>query len=85
MPGSDPAWRVEPRPAMAETHLLTLDSALARSTLGWSWRWDWKATVTPCPGVYVAVAGGEDPADLTRRHLAAYEPPAETSCCAGLG
>ena len=29
LPGSDPAWRVEPRPAMAETHLLTLDSTLA--------------------------------------------------------
>ena len=72
LPGSEPAWRVEPRPAMAETHLLTLDSTLARSTLGWSWRWDWKAAVSHSLEWYVAVAGGEDPADLTRRHLAAY-------------
>jgi hypothetical protein len=66
-PRSGDAW-----PRMAETHLLTLDSTLARSTLGWSWRWDWKAAVSHSLEWYVAVAGGEDPADLTRRHLAAY-------------
>jgi CDP-glucose 4,6-dehydratase len=72
VPGSTPSWRVEPQPELVETGLLTLDSSLAGSTLGWTGRWDWRDAISRTLAWYTQTAGGADPAAVTRAQIAEY-------------
>jgi CDP-glucose 4,6-dehydratase len=72
VPGSEPTWRVEAQPGLVETSLLTLDSSLAGSTLGWTGRWDWREAISRTLAWYTQTASGADPAAVTRAQIAEY-------------
>jgi CDP-glucose 4,6-dehydratase len=72
VPGSTPTWRFEPQPDLVETGLLTLDSTLAGSAIGWRSRWDWQEAISRTIEWYVATARGADPAAVTRAQIAEY-------------
>lgn len=72
VPGSSAGWRVEGRPDLKETAVLTLDSTAAADVLGWHGRWDWREAVTRSLAWYVEEARGADPKDLVSTDLAAY-------------
>lgn len=70
--GGPPAWEVSSEPTMLETEDLTLDTTLARDTLGWSGVWDWQEALSRTLEWYAAVAGGAGPRDLVRRQFEQY-------------
>lgn len=56
-----------------EATLLMLDSAKAKSVLGWRPRWDFETGITRTMEWYRAIDGGMDPIAFTRNQIAAYE------------
>ena len=63
--------RTDPR-APKEAKLLQLDSAKAKSALGWTPRWDFRRTVSETARWYAAVAAGGDPRRVTDEQIEAY-------------
>lgn len=72
VPGSSAGWRVEGRPDLRETEVLTLDSTAAADVLGWHGRWDWRAAISRSLAWYAEERRGADPRDLVAADLGAY-------------
>ena len=67
------AWQQASGHWQAEAPVLTLDSALARSALGWQPRLDRQQTIEWTAAWYRAFREGADMRDFTLRQIAAYE------------
>jgi CDP-glucose 4,6-dehydratase len=71
--GAPDAWAYAPMPEMRETHVLSLDSTLARRTLGWSDRLPGQQMIAETAAWYRAWAQGADMRAVTRQQITDYE------------
>jgi len=62
-------WEIDGQPRPVETHLLQLDTSLARESLGWTPIWDWRRAVAETVAWYAAFQAGRI---ATGEQLAAY-------------
>lgn len=67
------SWEVDASPTSHEAHLLTLDSAKARVTLGWTPRWTLDAALQAVVEWYLAYKRHANLRDLVLRQIASYE------------
>jgi hypothetical protein len=68
-----PGWEVLDERPYVETGTLSLDSALARESLGWESVLTWQEAVGMTLSCYHAAASGADPAALVEQELATYQ------------
>ena len=68
-----PGWEVLDERPYVETGTLSLDSALARGTLGWESVLSWQEAVGMTLAWYHAASAGSDTADLVDRELTTYQ------------
>jgi CDP-glucose 4,6-dehydratase len=71
--GVPDAWSYVPRPEMRETHMLRLDSTLARRTLGWTDRLPGQRMIAETAAWYRAWARDADMRAVTLRQITDYE------------
>ena len=67
--GEGAAWRQDPGVQPYEARLLEVDSARARTALGWTPRWRLDAGLDRTVDWYMAVHAGEDPRAVTLRQI----------------
>jgi CDP-glucose 4,6-dehydratase len=71
--GAPDAWAYAPTPEVRETHVLSLDSTLARRTLGWSDRLPGQRMIAETAAWYQAWAEAADMRAVTLQQITAYE------------
>ena len=71
--GAPDSWAYAPAPEARETHVLSLDSSLARSTLGWTDRLPGQRMIAETAAWYRAWAGNADMRAVTLRQITDYE------------
>jgi len=69
-------WEIDGEPHPVETHLLQLDTSLARAGLRWTPVWDWRRAVAETVAWYAAFQAGRV---ATRGQLATYVADAQTA------
>jgi CDP-glucose 4,6-dehydratase len=67
------SWEADGEPAPHEAHLLTLDSAKARTRLGWQPRWTLDFTLQAITDWYESYKAGKPVRHLTLQQIATYE------------
>ncbi len=71
--GAPDAWAYAPMPAVRETHVLSLDSSLARDTLGWTDRLPGQLMIAQTAAWYRAWARDADMRTVTLQQITEYE------------
>jgi CDP-glucose 4,6-dehydratase len=71
--GAPDAWAYAPQPEVRETHVLSLDSTLARHTLGWTDRLPGQRMIAETAAWYRAWAHNADMRAVTLQQITEYE------------
>lgn len=71
--GKQASWRIDADPTPHEAHTLTLDSAKARSELGWKPRWTLEQALQAIVDWYKVYERHEPVRDVVLRQIAQYE------------